>query len=110
MAVVRLCEEKTYAPEAFDGSAIELHAWPFADGDPPSDTIIDEWLKLVRETMARNKTKPAKDHFAIALHCVAGLGRSPVMAAIALIENGLDWQQAVDLIRKNRYVESPPSC
>jgi protein tyrosine phosphatase type 4A len=24
------------------------------------------------------------------------------MAAIALIENGLDWQQAVDLIRKNR--------
>ena len=39
---------------------------------------------------------------AIAIHCVAGLGRAPVMVAIALIESGMDWVEAVEIIRENR--------
>lgn len=99
--VIRLCHEETYKGSAFDGTGIQLHAWPFPDGDPPPAHIIDEWLRLVDTTMTPNKTPDAK-RSAIALHCVAGLGRSPVMAAIALIENGLAWQDAVDLIRSKR--------
>ena len=102
--VVRLCFEETYKSSAFDNTGIVLHAWPFPDGDPPPPAIIDDWMKLVDSTMNPNKDLPSNDNKrnSIALHCVAGLGRSPVMAAIALIEHGLDWQYAVDLIRSKR--------
>lgn len=39
---------------------------------------------------------------AIAIHCVAGLGRAPVMVAIALVENGMEPFDAIAFIRKKR--------
>jgi hypothetical protein len=38
----------------------------------------------------------------IAVHCVAGLGRAPVLVAIALIELGMEPLDAVAYIRTNR--------
>ncbi|OTF80213.1 tyrosine phosphatase type IVA 1-like protein [Euroglyphus maynei] len=38
----------------------------------------------------------------IAVHCVAGLGRAPVLVAIALIEAGLKYIDAVEMIRAAR--------
>lgn len=38
----------------------------------------------------------------IAVHCIAGLGRAPVLIAIALIENGMDPFDAVMFIRRKR--------
>ncbi|VVC95219.1 unnamed protein product [Leptidea sinapis] len=39
---------------------------------------------------------------AVAVHCVAGLGRAPVMVAIALIELGMKYEEAVETIRDQR--------
>ena len=38
----------------------------------------------------------------IGVHCVAGLGRAPLMVALALVHMGCTRINAIDLIRKNR--------
>ena len=38
----------------------------------------------------------------IAVHCVAGLGRAPVLVAIALIEAGMDPLDSIENIRSKR--------
>ncbi|VDP17146.1 unnamed protein product [Heligmosomoides polygyrus] len=62
--------------------------------------VIRDWLQLVRASF--------RDHpeHCIAVHCVAGLGRAPVLVALALIEAGMKYEDAVELIR--RFV--PTQC
>ena len=48
---------------------IRVLRWPLDDGAPPSNQIVDDWLRPV-------KTKFREDRgCCIAVHCVAGLGR-----------------------------------
>lgn len=59
-----------------------------------------KWIKLVTErfdNLTAGDEKPC-----IALHCVAGLGRAPLLVAIALVEYGQDPGQAVTFIRERR--------
>jgi protein tyrosine phosphatase type 4A len=38
----------------------------------------------------------------MALHCVAGLGRAPLLVAIALIEGGMTPLKSIEYIRRRR--------
>lgn len=68
----------------------------FPDGSAPTQEIIERWLSLVNQEF---KVDPAT---CVGVHCVTGLGRAPVLVATALIELGMKYEDAVDLIRKKR--------
>nr|XP_004649341.2 protein tyrosine phosphatase type IVA 1 isoform X2 [Jaculus jaculus] len=71
-----------------------IEDWPFDDGAPPSNQIVDDWLSLVK---IKFREEPG---CCIAVHCVAGLGRAPVLVALALIEGGMKYEDAVQFIRQ----------
>lgn len=63
----------------------------YDDGGAPPPEIINKWLDEVQTTFhdAPDSSGPnGSEGPAIAVHCVAGLGRAPVLVAIALIEYG----------------------
>lgn len=112
--IVRVCEE-TYSAASLESAGITLHEMPYSDGHSPPRHVLDSWLTLVDQVFfqqpAKSSTAPGPNTSAvrpttaptIAVHCVAGLGRAPVLVAIALIEFlNLDPVEAVALIRQHR--------
>lgn len=97
--VVRICEQ-TYRAEDFENEGIRVHDLPFTDGGAPPDNVIDAWNGLISATY---RPKDPKDAGMIAVHCLAGLGRAPLLAAIALIETeGMDYVDAVEKVREKQ--------
>eukprot|EP01138_Halocafeteria_seosinensis_P012758 gb/GECG01013034.1/.p1 GENE.gb/GECG01013034.1/~~gb/GECG01013034.1/.p1 ORF type:complete len:181 (+),score=22.00 gb/GECG01013034.1/:1-543(+) len=108
--LVRACESH-YSAERVQKSGVQVHDLVFDDGSAPPDHIIDTWLDICEKRF--KKKQAAKDSQgnelgvmysdpAVAVHCVAGLGRAPVLVAIALIEEGVEPLKAVNLIRDKR--------
>jgi len=93
--VVRACES-TYSPQPIKEAGIRFMDLPFGDGEPPPDEVLDQWLPLLSAEFGKNKTTT------VGVHCVAGLGRAPILVAIALVESGKDACDAIDMIRKVR--------
>ncbi|XP_077487290.1 protein-tyrosine phosphatase 4A family member PRL-1 [Amblyomma americanum] len=93
--VVRVCEA-TYQKDLLEKEGINVWDWQFDDGSPPPARVVEEWFQLLR---TRFKEDP---DCCIAVHCVAGLGRAPVLVALALIELGMTYEDAVELIRQKR--------
>ncbi|KAI9316612.1 protein-tyrosine phosphatase-like protein [Dichotomocladium elegans] len=100
-AVVRCCQP-TYNPQRLTDQGIDVIGLPFKDGGVPPPQIVQEWLqlldKLIHHTLPSEPIKPT-----IAVHCVAGLGRAPVLVAIALIETGMNALDAIEYIRTKRW-------
>lgn len=98
--LVRVCEP-LYSAEDVRAAGISMAEMPYEDGASPPQEVITKWLNLVQSRFggvkATDQNKPC-----IAVHCVAGLGRAPVLVALALIEGGLETIPAVDLIRQKR--------
>jgi len=95
--IVRVCEEKTYDPAQMVENGIAVHDMSYKDGTTPKQDILTKWLDLCQTKFHKENSTGA-----IAIHCVAGLGRAPLMVAIAIMEERRDYTYAVDLIRKKR--------
>jgi len=93
--VVRVCEP-SYQTAPLEREGVTVMDWEFPDGSPPPKEIRDKWIQLVKD---RFRTDPGS---CIAVHCVAGLGRAPVLVALALMESGMKYEDAVELIRQHR--------
>lgn len=99
--IVRVCEP-TYSAGELTSAGITLHDMEYKDGTSPPEDLIDKFLKLVESTFIKNPS-PASERNCIAVHCVAGLGRAPVMVAIACIEFAkMDPMEVVVLLRQYR--------
>lgn len=88
--------EASYKIEPLKASGINVIDLPFDDGSPPPPEVVEAWFEILR-----NRFKHDKDS-CVSVHCVAGLGRAPVLVALALIELGMKWDEAVELIRAAR--------
>ncbi|KAI1290146.1 Protein tyrosine phosphatase type IVA 3 [Halotydeus destructor] len=93
--VVRVCEP-TYKTDLLKKDGVEVHDLQFDDGSPPPQEVVEKWFDIV-------KTRFNEDPDAcVAVHCVAGLGRAPVLVALALIELGMQYEDTVEQIRQQR--------
>jgi protein tyrosine phosphatase type IVA len=95
--LVRACE-CGYTSSRLEAAGIRAHDMAFPDGDPPPQAVITKWLALCGEVFA--KGNPEKR--TVTVHCVAGLGRAPMLVALALVEDGMDPVDAVTFIRGRR--------
>jgi len=93
--VVRTCTP-TYRTEPLAEAGITVTELPFADGEPPPTAVVEKWLDILAKEFSEDKEA------VVAVHCVAGLGRAPVLVAVALIEGGMDPMNAINLVRKKR--------
>jgi len=90
-ALVRV-SEKTYDAKPIEAAGIKLYNLEYPDGSAPDSIVRDKWMNIVKE----NKNG------CIAVHCVHGLGRSPVLVAMALREAGMSRQESIDFVRSRR--------
>ncbi|KAM5210877.1 protein tyrosine phosphatase type IVA 3 isoform 2-T4 [Hipposideros larvatus] len=80
-----------------------IQDWPFDDGAPPPGKVVEDWLSLLK---AKFCDDPGS---CVAVHCVAGLGRAPVLVALALIESGMKYEDAIQFIRQP-HLRGPPGA
>ncbi|VDK34576.1 unnamed protein product [Taenia asiatica] len=107
--VIRVCEDK-YPTGPFEKVGINVHHWEFEDGSFPPDDILEKWFELLRLRFYGPKKTPSGDGNgndnshpgSVAVHCLAGYGRAPVLVAVALMELGMSNHDAIELIRSKR--------
>ncbi len=68
----------------------------FEDGGLPQEEIAEKFLEIC-DKVFRNDDKSV-----VGVHCIAGLGRSSLLVCIGLIEFGLKFDEAVELVRSKR--------
>jgi len=91
--LIRACEP-TYDTKTITDSGIAVVEMVFSDGGCPPTELAVKWLQFVSELNASGKKGN------IAVHCQQGLGRAPLLVALALIENGMDNLMAINIIRE----------
>ncbi|KAF9091918.1 Protein tyrosine phosphatase type IVA 1 [Mortierella sp. AM989] len=97
--LVRICEGSPYDAKPLSDIGICVHDnMKFTDGTAPGKEVISNWLDLNDQVFFNSEDKDR----CIAVHCVSGIGRAPVLVAISLVEGGMDPLDAIAYIRKAR--------
>ncbi|KAF9429018.1 Protein tyrosine phosphatase type IVA 1 [Entomortierella beljakovae] len=97
--LVRICEGNPYNPSPLSNIGITVHDnMKFTDGTAPGKDVVSSWLDLNDKVFFSTQDSDC----CIAVHCVSGIGRAPVLVAISLVESGMDPLDAIAYIRKAR--------
>ncbi|KAJ1552999.1 Protein tyrosine phosphatase type IVA 1 [Nowakowskiella sp. JEL0078] len=97
--LIRLTEHEMYNPQPLRELGIIINDdLYFEDGSYPSEVLISQFRLFLDNILeSQNPNKPS-----IAVHCISGIGRAPLLVAIALIDSGIDSLDVIDYIRKLR--------
>ncbi|EGF82419.1 hypothetical protein BATDEDRAFT_6575, partial [Batrachochytrium dendrobatidis JAM81] len=104
--VLRICDPSAYDASLLSVAGIKVHELYFEDGRLYKLSILNQKAKLLSTSSTLDKkissssltsTKPV-----LAIHCVSGIGRAPVLVCCALIDYGMDPSDAVAYVRKYR--------
>ncbi len=90
--VIRLCEP-IYDSKIIENENICFYDLVMEDGTVPDKFIIGQWNKIIGN-IGKNE--------GVLVHCVAGLGRAPMMVTVSLINEQMEPYEAIDFIRKQR--------
>nr|XP_037841843.1 protein tyrosine phosphatase type IVA 1-like isoform X3 [Chlorocebus sabaeus] len=74
-----------------------IEDWPFGDSAPLSNQIVADRLNFIK---IKFHEEPG---CCIAVHCIVGLGRTPVLVALALIEGGMKHEDAIQFIGEKQH-------
>ncbi|CAB1321302.1 unnamed protein product [Coregonus sp. 'balchen'] len=90
--------------------------WAFDDGAPPPTKIVDDWLNLLKSKFSEGAPpapcspqplpSPGKLNEPPSLPSSPPLPGAPVLVALALIEGGMKYEEAVQFIRQYVYLTS----
>lgn len=75
--IIRLNPEK-YDTKSLEDAGFKVHALPFPDGGSPSEDLVDPFLEIMENAQG-----------AVAVHCLAGLGRTGTMIGCYLMKHYL---------------------
>nr|XP_039326043.1 protein tyrosine phosphatase type IVA 1-like [Saimiri boliviensis boliviensis] len=93
--IVRVCEV-TYDTNLVEKEGIDVFDWPFDDDAPPTNQTVEDWLCLVKNKFHE------EPGCCIAVCCIAGLGRAPVLVTLALTEGRMKDEDAEQFIRQKQ--------
>ncbi|KAI8922152.1 protein-tyrosine phosphatase-like protein [Powellomyces hirtus] len=110
--LVRCCDPAAYDATPLSRTGVTVHDWFFEDGTYAgfcvgcenvrarlADTVVTSLKTLISSftSVPSTSEKPT-----MALHCVSGIGRAPVLVAAALVLQGVEGEEAVEVVRKSR--------
>ena len=90
-----------WPPEALRESGLSYLRLPVPDFAPPEPQQVEAFVAFCRQSIERGRP--------VAVHCLAGRGRSGTMAACYLVSRGMTAQDAVLMVRALRpgSIETP---
>ncbi|KAI3397545.1 hypothetical protein diail_10638 [Diaporthe ilicicola] len=98
-----------YDPAGLERAGVRYHKFPTVSKIPPTDSEVDEFIKLVDRLREKQKTRAAEEGWAenaehaIGVHCHYGFNRTGYFIVCYLIERcGLGVKQAIDTFAEMR--------
>ena len=92
--VIRLCYEIEYDDNYLIKYGITVIDLPIEDGSVPNSYMLEKWINTIKLEIKKNKK-------GIAVHCISGLGRSPLFTCIGLIIiEKIEPTDAISIVRK----------
>ncbi|KAI9222591.1 protein-tyrosine phosphatase-like protein [Blastocladiella britannica] len=106
--LVRLSASVAGGAHAYDSAplvaaGISVHDWAaFDDGGVPSAAQVAKWIAFLATLVVAAVAEDASEAPVVAVHCVSGIGRAPLLVALATVESGIDALDAVSSVRALR--------
>ncbi len=98
----RLCEPSAYDPSTLIQGGIDVvDDCRFEDGKTPPADALQTYRQKLKDLL--DAVHDDKNKITVALHCISGVGRAPVLAAVGILDyTKLSPDEVVDRIRKAR--------